>query len=60
MYEKLIRRSTYSYAVMLIVNPIIILCFQNCSVAKLTDVKASSQTAKLIELRRISIERPVK
>lgn len=40
MFEILLSRSSFSYFMMLIVNPIIILCFQNCSVVKMSDLKA--------------------
>ncbi len=36
------RQSTVTYFVLFIVNPILILFFQNCSVVRLSDLKGSS------------------
>ena len=47
MIEKLLRRSTVTYFMLFVVNPIIILCFQNCSVVKLSDLKLKPSKASV-------------
>ena len=42
MFAMLLSRTSFSYFMMLIVNPIIILCFQNCSVVKMSDLKVAT------------------
>ena len=48
MIDMLLSRSNFGYFMMLIVNPIVILCFQNCSVVKLSDLKTQSAATTAI------------
>ncbi len=52
MLAMLLSRTSFSYFMMLIINPIIILCFQNCSVVKMSDIK--------MEAPKPSIAAPIK
>jgi hypothetical protein len=44
--KKLLRRSVYTYGFMLVINPIIILSFQNCSRVKLNLPEKEMQAHK--------------
>lgn len=45
MQKKMSKRTVFTYAIMLVINPMIILLFQNCSVVRRSDWEGTAHSA---------------